>query len=233
MYYKPIDIAKSLNITTSALRHYEAWGIVPIPERALNGYRLYTEKHVAYFRCIRAMYPGFDMGITKKIMKHIQRGEVDEAFWIVNKEQADLQQEKVLTDQTLTLLQNPNLIDINEKQTKKEMTIGGVAKLADVPPSAIRHWEKEGLITPTRNPENGYRTFNRVHLRQILVIRALRNLIHYLENIKPVVKAIEHQSIQQAKKVTEDALVGINIRNRSQFHGVHELYQLCKVIGLI
>ncbi|GAE05615.1 transcriptional regulator, MerR family [Paenibacillus sp. JCM 10914] len=41
-YYKPIEIAKELHISTSALRHYESWGVVPAPERDKNGYRLYT-----------------------------------------------------------------------------------------------------------------------------------------------------------------------------------------------
>jgi len=56
---KPIDIAKKLNISTSALRHYESWGIIPTVPRSSNGYREYTEEHVAYFQCIRAMLPGF------------------------------------------------------------------------------------------------------------------------------------------------------------------------------
>jgi len=59
---RPIDIARKLNISTSALRHYEDWGIIPPVERGANGYRVYTEVHVAYFECIRAMNAGFGMG---------------------------------------------------------------------------------------------------------------------------------------------------------------------------
>jgi Predicted transcriptional regulators len=54
--------------STSALRHYESWGIVPTPERTASGYRLYTEEHAAYFECFRAMRPGFGMDIVKKTM---------------------------------------------------------------------------------------------------------------------------------------------------------------------
>lgn len=59
-YLKPKDIAKELQISTSALRHYESWGVVPSPERSENGYRLYTQTHLAYFRCLRAMF-GFGL----------------------------------------------------------------------------------------------------------------------------------------------------------------------------
>ncbi|WP_096186562.1 MerR family transcriptional regulator [Evansella halocellulosilytica] len=233
VYYRPIDIAKSLNISTSALRHYESWGIIPIPERSESGYRLYTEVHFAYFRCIRAMYPGFSMQVISKVLNHIQQGEMDEALWIVNKEQADLHHEKVIADQALKLLYHPELMTIDEKKIKDEMTIGEVAELTDVAPSAIRHWEKEGVITPKRNPENGYRMFTKTHLRQLLLIRAMRHTVYGLENMTDVVKSIEHHSLEQAKKMTKEALAGLNYRIQCQVHGIHELYNLCKVTKLL
>lgn len=70
------------------------WGVVPAPARAANGYRLYTKIHLAYFRCLRAMFPGFGVAVTCDVLRFIQNGEIDYAFWLVNKEQANLQQEK-------------------------------------------------------------------------------------------------------------------------------------------
>jgi len=51
--------------------------------------------------------------------------------------------------------------------------------------------------------------------------------------MKEIVQAVEHQNIEQAKKVTESALLTINKRNRQQLYGVHQLVELCKVIELI
>ena len=42
-----------------------------------NGYRLYTEEHVAYFECIRAMNEGFGMDLVRKIMPLIQERKID------------------------------------------------------------------------------------------------------------------------------------------------------------
>ncbi|PTM53222.1 TioE family transcriptional regulator [Desmospora activa] len=232
-YYKPIEIARELHISTSALRHYESWGVVPAPARAKNGYRLYTSEHLAYFRCLRAMFPGFGVKLTCDVLRHIQNGEVDTAFWIVNKEQANLQQEKVVADQTLALLQDPSLPLLKNKKKKNQLTIGEVSTLTDVPASAIRHWEKEGLLSPERDPENGYRLFTPVHIRQILLIRTLRRTVYFLESMKEIVQAVEHQSIEQAKKVTEHALLRIHERNRQQYYGVHRLVQLCEEVGLM
>jgi DNA-binding transcriptional MerR regulator len=231
-YYKPIEIARELNISTSAMRHYESWGVVPAPERAANGYRLYTEVHLAYFRCLRAMFSGFGVAITCKALKHIQNGDLDAAFWLVGKEQAALQHEKQVADQTLTLLQEPEL-PITPKKLKAHMTIGEVADFANVQESAIRHWEKEGLLQPLRNPENGYRVFTPMHVRQILLISTLRRTVYFLDQMKEIVQAVEYQSIEKAKEVTENALLSINLRNRQQFMGVHQLIELCKVVKLM
>ena len=38
-----------------------------------------------------------------------------------------------------------------------QYTIHEVAALLNISTDAIRLYEKEGLVTPTRNPENGYR----------------------------------------------------------------------------
>ncbi|KAA6449353.1 TioE family transcriptional regulator [Bacillus swezeyi] len=232
-HYKPIEIARELDISTSALRHYESWGVVPAPKRAENGYRLYTSLHLAYFRCLRAMFPAFGVGLTCQVLRHVQNGDMDAAFWLVNKEQADLQEEKAVADQTLAVLRDPELPVITGKRLKRHMTIGEAASLTNVETSAIRHWEKEGLISPERDPENGYRLFTAVHIRQILLIRTLRRTVYFLENMQEIVQAVEHQSIEKAKEVTENALKSINQRNRRQFYGVHQLVELCKEVKLI
>ncbi|MFD0713792.1 TioE family transcriptional regulator [Paenibacillus sp. GCM10027626] len=232
-YYKPIEIARELHISTSALRHYESWGVIPAPARAANGYRLYTQVHLAFFRCLRAMFSGFGYTVAGKVLRHIQNADLDAAFWLVNHEQAVLHHEKTVADQTLSLLQNPELPFTPNKKLKNRMTIGEAAALTDVQASAIRHWEKEGLIRPERDPENGYRIFTPVHIRQILLIRTLRRTVYFLENMKEIVQAVEQHSMEKAKKVTVEALSSIHERNRKQFYGVHQLVELCKEVGLI
>ncbi|MED4163189.1 TioE family transcriptional regulator [Halalkalibacterium halodurans] len=232
-YFKPKEIADELHISTSALRHYESWGVVPAPERAENGYRLYTKVHLAYFRCLRSMVPGFGYQLTYDVLRHIQKKEMNEAFWLVNEEQAKLHEEKRLADQTLAMLQEPDVTTLNNRRIKNKMTIGEAAELTNVQTSAIRHWEKEGLLSPERNLENGYRLYTPVHIRQILLIRTLRKTVYFLDKMKEVVDAVEHQSIEKAKKITEEALVSIHQRNRQQFNGVHQMIELCIEVGMM
>ncbi|MFD0587460.1 TioE family transcriptional regulator [Paenibacillus sp. GCM10027627] len=231
-YYKPIDIARELHISTSALRHYESWGVIPAPERAPNGYRLYTSVHLAYFRCLRTMFIGFGVSLTCQVLKYVQAGDRNAAFWLVNQEQAALHHEKTVADQTMKLLQEPDLPHFHGKK-KIKMNIGEASAYTGVQASAIRHWEKEGLIQPERDADNGYRMFTSVHIRQILLIRTLRRTVYFLESIRDIVKAVEHHNVDKAKEVAEQALVSINERNRAQYDGVHKLVELCIEVGLM
>ncbi|UKS31101.1 MerR family transcriptional regulator [Paenibacillus sp. HWE-109] len=231
-YYRPVDIAKELQISTSALRHYESWGVVPLPERSDNGYRLYTKVHLVYFRCLRAMLPGFGFTLTYDVLRDIQKADMDHAFWLVNAEQAKLHEEKRAADQSLVLLQDPQLTVFKDRKLNKLMTIGEVAAITNVQSSAIRHWEKEGLLKPERDPRNGYRFYTPVHVRQILLINNLRRTVYYLGKMKELVQAVEHQSIEKTKEVTEHALIRINLRNRQQLNGIHKLIELCMEVGL-
>jgi DNA-binding transcriptional MerR regulator len=55
MKYRPIDIARKLNISTSTLRIYEDMGIIPPVKRTDSGYRIFTQIHLDYFICIKKM----------------------------------------------------------------------------------------------------------------------------------------------------------------------------------
>lgn len=179
------------------------------------------------------MFPGFGVAVTCEVLRNIQNADIDAAFWLINKEQTSLQHEKTATDKTLELLENLRLPPLANRELKNLMTIGEAVAFTGVTTSAIRHWEKEGLLIPERDPENGYRLFTPLHIRKILLIRTLRNSVYFLKSMKEIVQAVDHQSIKEAKKVTENALQSIHQRNRHQFRGVHQLIELCEVLELM
>lgn len=233
MEYRPIEIAKKLKISTSALRHYESWGIVPPPERKPNGYRIYTEEHLAYFECIRAMYPYFDMGLIKNVLKMIQNKELDAALWLVCRAKASLYEDKLMAEKTIKILDTQELEELDSRGRSKWLTIGEVTAETAVPGSAIRHWEKMGLVTPSRDPENGYRRFNRSHVRKILIIRTLRTAVYSLDLIKDVMKELDHNNIEKAREIARESINYLNQLNQAQLRGTHYLYRLCRTLNLI
>jgi DNA-binding transcriptional MerR regulator len=230
MIYKPKEIAQALNVSTSTLRHYESWGIVPTPKRTKKGYRIYTEIHFAYFRFIRTMYPTFNMRFISKVLNYVQDKDIDQAFWLITEAQTNLNQQKKVAEETFKMLNSSELLTINSVKWKDKMTIGQIAEEVNVASSAIRHWEKKGLIDPIRSSKNGYHLYTSAHLRQILLIRTLRNTSYLLETIKNIIKDVKLHNMEQAKKITKEAMKKLNHRNRSMMNGIYELYRLCELL---
>ncbi len=230
---KPIDIAKKLNISTSALRHYESWGIIPNVPRSSNGYREYTEEHVAYFESIRAMLPGFGMDLIKEIMIKIQSKDMMSAILLINKAQYNLYNERIITEQTIELLESKELDSIKLTENKEWLNIGEVSSMTKIPSTAIRHWERIGLICPDRDSENGYRRFNASHLRQILFIRSLKKTVYLLDGIRDLIKELENNNIEIVREAAKNSLKYFDQVSKDQIRGVHSFYSLCRKLELI
>jgi DNA-binding transcriptional MerR regulator len=228
---RPIDIAKRLNISTSSLRNYETRGIVPSTERSSNGYRGYTEEHIAYFECIVAMSPGFGMEITSAVLKKIQIKELDSALWIINKAQVANYEDKIIVEKALKILESP----VDEQGTiKKTMTIGKISSETQIPTSTLRYWEKEGLIIATRDEENNYRLFDNLQMIKILLMRTTQNAVYSYEiiKLKKEIKNLNVHDYQSLKKIIYDTQNNLKKRNKEQLQGLYHLYRLCAMINL-
>lgn len=230
---KPIDIARKLNISTSTLRHYESWGIIPSVPRSPNGYREYTEEHVAYFECIRAMLPGFGMDLVKEIMLKIQSKDMMSAILLINKAQFSIYNERMITEQTIELLESDELDSIKLTENKEWLNIGEVSSITNVPTTAIRHWERIGLISPDRDSKNGYRRFNSSHLRQILFIRSLKKTIYLLDGIRNLINELENNNIEIVREAAKNSLKYFDKVSKDQIRGIHSFYNLCKKLELL
>lgn len=235
MNIRPIDIASKLNISTSALRNYEAQGIVPPTERTASGYRIYTEEHVAYFETVQAMTAGYGMEITKHVLQKIQLQDVDSALRLVNEVQANLHRDIVLAEQNILILtsQGDSFLESNQSDTWK--TIGEVSTETQIPSSTIRHWEKIGLITSARDQNNGYRLFNPSQIRKIMLLRTLRSAEYSnnLVELKQAIGAMDPNDIEHAITIAKDSLSYLNTMNQELLRGGYFLYRLCRLLKLL
>lgn len=228
---RPVDIARELGISTSSLRHYERWGIVPPVERAPSGYRTYERQHLAYFRCIRAMEPGYCMKVTGDVMRKLMSGEVDDALWLVAQARATLCREREIAKQALGMLEGVETLGTVDGLRRGIRTIGDVTRMTGIPETSIRYWERVGLLQASRHASSGYRLFDNRVLRQILLIRTLRTCGYSLSAIQTVLGELDHNGIEQAMKVALESLQRLDRQIRDQLRGDHALYELCRLIG--
>lgn len=70
-------VSKLTGATPKAIRHYEAIGLIPPPQR-LGKYRFYSEKEVEVIRCIKhAQRYGFKLSELKSIVAEIGAGKAN------------------------------------------------------------------------------------------------------------------------------------------------------------
>ncbi|MEK3660327.1 MerR family DNA-binding transcriptional regulator [Paenibacillus sp. FSL F4-0236] len=226
--YTPTMIAKKLNVSTTTLRRYEDQGLVPEVPRTPSNRRCYTDIHVQAFITIRELLQGYEIPVVYDVMRKIKARQIEDALWSINQEQHNTQTEKHRLEDVLRMFRNADLSKYNDLEVTNAMTIGEVAQMAGVKPSAIRHWEQEGLITSNRNKDNGYRVYTITELRKIILISSLRKTVYYIENMKQLLNEIETQNYKKVELSFELALQKLNSQLMKKFLGIAELMKYVK-----
>lgn len=71
------------------------------------------------------------------------------------------------------------------------MKVHELARRADIPAHVVRYYARIGLLKPSRNPENRYRTFSAADLDRLRFIRSARALGYALDEIALFLRRLE------------------------------------------
>ncbi|HEV2065937.1 MAG TPA: MerR family transcriptional regulator [Thermomicrobiales bacterium] len=66
------------------------------------------------------------------------------------------------------------------------MRVGEAARFAGVRLSSVRCWEREGLLHPRRDPESGYRLYDRDDVGRLRIIIVLRDAGYRSDDVRQV-----------------------------------------------
>ena len=66
------------------------------------------------------------------------------------------------------------------------MTVAVLAKQSGATPDAVRYYTRMGLLSPTRNPENGYRQYKPSEVSWLRFIRQAKTLGYTLHEIQEI-----------------------------------------------
>ncbi|WP_028776056.1 MerR family DNA-binding transcriptional regulator [Shimazuella kribbensis] len=218
--FTPKQIAEQLNISTTTLRRYEELDLIPDVPRTISNRRYYTPTHVQAFATIRALIKGYDIPVAYEVMKKIKHGDIVEAIWLINQQLHDIHMEKQRVESILGMIQQTDFSKYKNNKITDAMTIGEVAKICGVNSSAIRHWEKEGLIRSERNIQNGYRIFTSHELRKIIVISSLRKTVYFIENMKQLLDDLDTRNLESVKISFQRALKKLNDQLTKQYEAI-------------
>lgn len=203
--YRTAEIAAIIGIHPNTVRLYEELQLIPKPERQANGYRIFTDFHIAQLRLARLAFQieVLQNGLRKKIVEMVKvsaTGDFDRAHSLTEEYLDQLQRERTNAEEAATFVRERfswDKIENTQCFTRKE-----VSKYLDITIDTLRNWEMNGLLTVKRK-ENGYRVYTDKDIRQLKIIRSLRCANFSLE-------AILHMLNQLSKDPGADILSALD-----------------------
>lgn len=92
------------------------------------------------------------------------------------------------------------------------LSIGQVAKRANVGIDTVRYYEREGLIAPAGRLASGYRRYGAPELARLRFIRRAKALGFSLDDIRGLLALSEGRNVARVKRAAQDRLADVERR---------------------
>lgn len=180
-----VTLAREAGISVQQVRNYEQAGLLPVASRSAAGYREFDESHRQALMAARVLVRayGWDRAVT--ILAAVHQGDLRAAVASIDHAHAELDQERERIQQALRAFEvvvthpldaDPRMAAALQQITRQDapLRIGQLASLLGVRTSALRFWERSGLVRPVRERTTGYRRYDVAAARDAHLVRLLR-----------------------------------------------------------
>ena len=217
---RPIDLGRAVGLSSVQVNRFEGWGLLSPAERTPTGRRRYAERHLDALLALRAMQAGYGWRRGNRVMRRVQQGDLAAALALVDEQHAALHRQRQEVADTLDALRTLRDAAAPARQTRWRtapalLRIGEAAARAGVRPSAVRFWESQGLLTPPRDDESGFRLYDRQQLARLHVVAVLRQASYTFDAIRTLLDALAEEGPDAALAAVE--------RRREQLTGASKL----------
>ncbi|MEU0490120.1 MerR family transcriptional regulator [Nocardiopsis sp. NPDC006139] len=234
---RPVDLARAVGVSAQTVRDCEASGVLPSARRTGSGQRRFTERHLAALVAYRALAPGMGVMAAGEVLRVLHARGADAALEAVEAAFAGAHRERGAVREAARALaavaaaagaggrEAPAVLaGVRAREAEGPLRIGGVARLVGVRASALRVWERAGLVRPVRDPRTGYRVYGPEQVREVRVVSELRRGGYGLGQIAPVMEELRAsgggEALEGALRRREE---GLAARARALAAGVARL----------
>jgi DNA-binding transcriptional MerR regulator len=191
-YLRTVDLARAVGLSVQQVRNYEAWGFLPPAERSPSGYRLYTTRHLAALQTSRTLIAGYGWQQALAVMRALHGGDLDAALALVDARHGELDRDRRRVEQMLAALRPlaSKSVAYTRVRSPQGLRVGEAAKRVGVRVSAMRYWERHGLLTPTRDESSRYRLYDERQMHRLQVIVLLREANYSVDAIASVLNEL-------------------------------------------
>ena len=190
--YRTAEVASIIGIHPNTVRLYEALGLIPKPERKPNGYRIFTELHIAQLRLARLalQVEVLQNGLRKKILRMVKAsaaGDFNTALSLTEDYLRQIRQERSNAEAAILIVKG--IVSGGVPENAHFFRRKEVSESLGISMDALRNWEMNGLLTVKRK-QNGYRVYTDADLQRLIVIRSLRCANYSLEAILQMLRQL-------------------------------------------
>lgn len=202
---RTIDLAQAVHVSVQLVREYEASGIIPLAERSPNGYRRYTQQHLAAIKTARLVIGSYGLRRAQHIMQAAHHDRLPDALALIDERHAELDRTRTQLEQTLAALRvlTAQLPTATPSRHAQRLRVGDAARLVGIRISALRFWEQQGLLHPTREKESNYRLYDERQLRRLRIVALLRQANYDFAAIHTTLNELEAGEPQRAIAAVE------------------------------
>jgi len=218
-------------MSTQAVRNYEQWGFLPPSERGPQGYRLYGPQHLHAMRTAHLLIGAFGWEHALRMMQSVHQQDLPSALAVIDARHAAIHHSRLEIEETLKALRVTSTTPSfstgesgNRKQTHL-LHIGEVARRTGVQVSAMRFWEQQGLIEPTRDGSNRYRLYDEQQIRALQIVVLLRKAGYGIEAIRMVLTQLATGTLEQALTAAEKRLKELSETSHRCFEATAALWR--------
>ncbi|WP_348789403.1 MerR family transcriptional regulator [Leifsonia sp. NPDC080035] len=186
-------VAGAAGCSVQQVRDLEHAGVIPPAGRTANGYREFDERHVAAILGYRSLATAVGPVVARHVMRELWAAPFPQAVAAISALHVGLtrEREEALAARTALLA-----IRAERDGAGSSADVGGGMTIAElgaalgVRSSALRFWEKEGLVLPERVTSRGARHYPPLAVRDARIVVALRAAGYRIPEVREAVAAL-------------------------------------------
>lgn len=215
------ELARSAGLSVQQIRNYVSLGVLPPADRAANGYRVFTARHAEALATARVLIAGHGWQTAVAVLHAVHHDDPDTALALVDRSHGDLDRERVHVRSMLEALDGelPQRIRVT-----RPVRVADAAALAGTSPSALRLWERRGLLSPVRDRATGYRLYDRAQLVRAAVVALLRRHGYPLPAVGEVMAAMVAGDPARTREALASRQNDLNRASVARARGTAALY---------
>ncbi|WP_436763277.1 MerR family transcriptional regulator [Streptosporangium sp. V21-05] len=226
------DVARRAGCSVQQVRNLERDGVLPPVARTGTGYRVYDETHLRSALAYRALAAGVGPVEARRIMRAAHAYPASDLLALLDTAHAGLDTERRelrLAREAAATISGESIGDVRPSDV---MSVSELAVALGVRPSALRHWDAEGLVVPRRASPGGPRRYFPDDVRDARIVHQLRMAGHRVASLRALMPELRRTRRWDEVMTTLAARdASVDARSRALLDGTAALGALLPPVG--